>query len=435
MRGLIALMLLAASPATAQTAAPTPTAPAAPTADPATTARVNELVGLIGGTGDFQAYFSPTFHAALSKDKWDAVVTQVVAQTGKPLGVDSFAPSSPWSGIARLRFEGGIVTVQIAVDPTPPHAVTGLLFSGAEVAGDTLDKLTADFRALPGKNGLAVYLLGDRAPKLVAGINPDQAAPLGSAFKLWVLGELAREVAAGERKWADVIPVGPPSLPSGMTQSWPAGSPVTLQTLATLMISISDNTATDTLVTLEGRKLDAFVAAAGTPGLMPILTTRQMFAIKSAPNADIAASWAKATPAARRAMLDADAARLAATPLDVSLFSGKPVAVDTLEWFASPRDAAGMFDWLRTKGGATALALLAINPGTDATTRARFDYVGFKGGSEPGVLTLNYLVKRKDGRWLAITGNWHRSDADVELATFMQLMSRALVLTADAKLP
>ena len=50
------------------------------------------------------------------------------------------------------------------------------------------------------------------------------------------------------------------SLPSGITQSWPAGSPVTLQTLATLMISISDNTATDTLVTLERRKLDAFVA-------------------------------------------------------------------------------------------------------------------------------------------------------------------------------
>ena len=75
----------------------------------------------------------------------------------------------------------------------------------------------------------------------------------------------------------------------------------------------------------------------------------------------------------------------------------------------------------RTQGGDTALALLAINPGTDAATRARFDYVGFKGGSEPGVITLNYLVRRKDGRWLAIVGNWHRTDAGVDTGAFTQL--------------
>lgn len=435
MRTLIAVLLLGISqPGFAQTPAPAPTASAA-VADPALNARAIELVGLIAGTGNFDSYFSPAFHAALPRDKWDAVVTQVTAQMGKPVAVESILATSAWGGTVRLRFERGIVTLQLSVDPALPHAVTGLLFTGAEVAGDTVDKLAADFRALPGMSGLGVYALGVGAPRLVAGVEPDRTAPLGSAFKLWVLGELAREVGAGERKWADVIAVGPPSLPSGITQSWPAGSPATLQTLATLMISISDNTATDTLVTLEGAKLDGFVAAAGAPGLAPMLTTRQMFAIKSPANAELAAAWAKTVPGERRKLLAINAPRLATTPVDPSIFAGKPVSIDTLEWFASPGQTAGVLDWLRTKGGDTALALLAINPGTDAATRAKFDYVGFKGGSEPGVITLNYLVRRKDGRWLAVVGNWHRADAGVETLAFSQLMTRALALASSAPLP
>jgi hypothetical protein len=232
------------------------------------------------------------------------------------------------------------------------------------------------------------------------------------------------------------VPVGPASLPSGITQNWPAGSPVTLQTLATLMISISDNTATDTLVTLEGSKLDAFAAQTGTPGLAPIVTTRQMFALKTPANADLAAQWAsQLAPSARRRLLETNAVRLATTPVDPLMFSGKPVAIDTLEWFASPAQTAAMLDWLRTQGGTTALSLLAVNPGIDPTTRGKFDYVGFKGGSEPGVITLAYLVKRKDERWLTVVGAWNRGDAGVEEAKFVQLMTRALALVSDAKLP
>lgn len=439
MRGLIAvLMMLAATPAFAQTPSPLPPATAAssataPAADPATQARAEELLSLIGGTVTFDSYFAPSFQAAIPKEKWDPLVTQLVTQLGKPVALASFVAVNPWAGTARVRFERGIANIQLAVEPSAPHRVTALLFAGFEIADDSVEKLAATFRTLPGSSGFAIYALGDGAPRLVAGINPDKPAPLGSAFKLWVLGELAREVAAGERKWSDVVAVGTASLPSGITQNWPAGSPVTLQTLATLMISISDNTATDTLVTLQRRKLDTFVTDVGAIGLAPIMTTRQMFAIKSSANADLAAAWAKAPPAERRKLLDANAARLAGSPLDITMFaSGKPTAIDTLEWFASPRETAGMLDWLRTKGGATALSLLTINSGTDAVTRARFDYVGFKGGSEPGVLTLNYLVRRKDGRWLAIVGNWYRKDTGVDTGMFALLMNRALILAATA---
>ena len=431
-RLLAPALLLLVAPATAQTS---PSA-AAPVANISLTARAGELIGVVAGAGDFESYFAPSFHAALSKEKWDAVVTAMTAQMGKPLAIDRLTAVTPFSADLRVRFERGIVNAQIAIDPAAPHQVVGLLFTGPEMTGDTLVKLAADIRALPGTTGLGIYALGEGAPRLVTGIAPDKAMPLGSAFKLWVLGELAREVGAGDRKWSDVVPVGPASLPSGITQNWPAGSPVTIQTLATLMISISDNTATDTLVSLAGDQLDDFVTKAGVPGLAPVLTTRQMFALKSPANADLAAQWASSlTPSARRKLLDGNAQRLRTTPVDPMMFAGKPSKIDTLEWFASPAETAGMFDWLRKEGGETPLALLAINAGIDPATRGKFDYVGFKGGSEPGVVTLNFLVRRKDGRWLAIAAGWHRNDAGVEENRLIMLMTRALVLLADGPLP
>ena len=431
-RALVALAFLApTAPASAQSPATN-----AVTADPALNARTAELIAAITGAQSYDSYFAPSFRAALARAKWDAVVASMTAQMGKPLAIDRLTAVTPFSANLRVRFERGVVNAQIAIDPAPPHQVVGLLFTGPEMAGDTLDKLAADIRALPGTTGLGIYALGEGAPRLVAGIAPDKAMPLGSAFKLWVLGELAREVGAGERKWSDVVPIGPASLPSGIMQNWPAGSPVTVQTLATLMISISDNTATDTLVSLEGDRLDDFVTKAGAPGLAPMLTTRQMFALKSPANADLAAQWATSLmPSARRTLLDRNAARLRTTPVDPMMFAGRPTKIDTLEWFASPAETAGILDWLRRQGGETPLSLLAINPGIDPATRGKFDYVGFKGGSEPGVVTLNFLVRRKDGRWLAIAAGWHRNDAGVEENRLIMLMTRALVLLADAPLP
>ena len=422
--------LVSLVPAAAQTVAESSNA-----TDPALVARSHELIGVVAGTRDFYGYFAPSFHAALPKEKWDAVVASMTAQMGKPLAIDRLTAVTPFSANLRVRFERGIVNAQIAIDPAPPHQVVGLLFTGPEMAGDTLDKLAADIRALPGTTGLGIYTLGDGAPRMVTGIAPDKTMPLGSAFKLWVLGELAREVNAGERKWSDVVPLGPASLPSGITQNWPAGSPVTIQTLATLMISISDNSATDTLVSLEGERLDRFVTQAGAPDLAPVLTTRQMFALKSPANADLARQWiASLAPSTRRKLLDDNAGRLRTTPVDPMMFAGTPTKIDTLEWFASPAETARILDWLRKEGGETPLSLLAVNPGIDPATRGKFDYVGFKGGSEPGVVTLNFLVRRKDGRWLAISAGWHRNDAGVDDNRLIMLMTRALVLVSDAPL-
>ncbi|VVT16941.1 conserved exported hypothetical protein [Sphingomonas aurantiaca] len=395
-------------------------------ADPALRAKADALVAILDGRGAYDTYFAASFRDKVPQAQFATIVAQLRATLGAPQTIESLTATSAWSADLVVGYARGTASVRLALDPAAPHAATGLLITGTAARDDSLAKIEAEFRALPGASGFGLYALGDGKPEPILEYRADIVAPLGSAFKLWVLAELARQVAADERHWADVVKVGAPSLPSGVLQTWPAGSPATLQTLATLMISISDNTATDTLLTTLGRaKVDAMAEGAG--GSVPVMTTREMFALKG--DAALAKDWGAGSVVDRRALLVDHAVKIATTKLDMSVFAGKPVAVDSVEWFASPAAMAGLLDRLRAADDTTR-AILAVNAGVDPGIAARFRYVGFKGGGEPGVLSLNYLVQAKDGRWYAATGNWHRADDAVNELRFAGLMGRALAVLA-----
>jgi beta-lactamase class A len=426
----LALTCAAASAATAQTPPPTAAKPLV-TPAPELVARVDGLIPLLNGGGDFDTYFAPIFRAAITPAQMQPLIAQLAGLYGKAAAIAALEPMSPWSATVRIGYERGTVTARIAVDPAAPHQVTGLRITGSELTNDSISKLDEDFGKLAGSSGYGIYALGKGEPVAVHESNGDRAAPLGSAFKLWILAEAARQVAAGERTWSDVVPVGAPSLPSGILQTWPAATPMTLQALATLMISISDNTASDTLLDTLGRaKVDAMaarLAPAQADRNTPVLKTREMMVLKGA-RTDLGARWAAAGPAGRRALLADNAAVFSGAAIDTASFQAGPVMPDTVEWFGTPRDEARALDWLRLHGGATALAILAVSPGIQQPIKDRFAYLGFKGGSEPGVITLNYLVRDKAGRWFAVVANWHRGDGLVETVTFSALVDRAVRL-------
>ena len=60
---------------------------------------------------------------------------------------------------------------------------------------------------MPGQTSFAVARLGDGAPALTAGLEPDRPLAIGSTFKLFILAELSRQVRAGQRRWSDVVPL------------------------------------------------------------------------------------------------------------------------------------------------------------------------------------------------------------------------------------
>lgn len=417
-----------AAPSAAQQAMATPDA-AHPSA--AFQARIDALPAMFTGTGDYDAYFADSFKAAVPRAQWDALIAQIRTQQGAPGKVESVVASSPHAAEIKLGFEKSVATIALRADPAAPYRIVGLLIRAIDPRGDNAAAIAADFRKLPGQAGYGVFALGSGAPEPITELSSATPMPIGSAFKLWILAEAARQMRAGERKWRDVVSLGPRSLPSGVTQRWPAGAPVTLHTLAVQMISVSDNTATDTLLNVLGRdKVDAMVTSAGVANpaaTLPILGTMEAFKLKAAENAALSAAWSSAGPDGRRRILRDNAAQLNATRIDPGMFGDRPLAPQ-VEWFASPADMARTLDWLRRNAGDDTLQILAVNPGTPSA--ANFDYAGFKGGSEPGVIFAAFLVRTKAGNWYAVTGGWNRPDAGVDNNAFLALMNRLLATVA-----
>lgn len=300
----------------------------------------------------------------------------------------------------------------------------------AEPPAAQVPALFGEIVGLPGEVSLAAARLEESGPANFLTQKAERPLAIGSSFKLFLLAELVRQVKAGERRWSDVVPLGAASLPSGLLHQWPKGSPITLHSLAALMISQSDNSAADTLLAVLGRdKVEAILPAVGVaaPALdSPFLSTREAFVLKFGDPA-LLRRWKAADPAGRRALLG-ELGAVEPRRLDRSRFTGRPIAIEAAEWFASPADLVRTLDWLRRSGDPTALELLAINPGLDAALARDFGYFGFKGGSEPGVLGMNFLIRTREGRWLAVSAVWNNAAAPLDEPKFAALMARLVGL-------
>ena len=422
---IIAPQALAAQPAETE----------APAAQTALDRRAQQLVDLFGGKIAFTDYFDPHFQTAVPEPQFKAFSTGLIAQYGRAIAVDSIAPTSAHSGTVLLRFEKGVATVLLDVGVAADERVTGLRVTGVTVAGDSFDAVAAEMAALPGRTGFLVAELDGDAFRPIASANAARQFAIGSTIKLYVLDELAAQVAAGKRKWSDVVPLTHFSFSSAATANWPADTPVTLQTLANWMISVSDNGATDTLTHLIGRRpIEARMRAAGhsDPSRnVPLLTTVEAFALKGNNFADLRAQFISGDDAAQRQLIEGNRNRLTLSNVDGVSFIAGPRFIDNLEWFASPDDIARLMIDLRARQSKTLLAAMAINNGVGPVAGADWTYLGYKGGSENGVLSMSLLGERKsDGKYFVVTASWNNPDANLASEKFVGLVTRLLALAA-----
>jgi beta-lactamase class A len=415
---ILLLLALAATPSPAAE-------PSAPYAQ-----RASELVAVLNGGTAPDRFFSPAFLAQVPPAQVAAVAAQLRSSYGRAKAVERIEASGPNEGTLLVAFERAAVRIRMTVDAQPPHLVSGLLVVGAESTAADVPALFGEIAGLPGEVSLAAARLEEAGPANFLTQKAERPLAIGSGFKLFVLAELVRQVKAGERRWSDVVPLGDPSLPSGIVQDWPKGSPVTLHSLAALMISRSDNSATDTLLAALGRdKVEALLPTLGVAAPerdRPFLSTREAFALKLGDPALLAA-WKSADEAGRRALLPRLDA-VAASSLDLSRLGRGPAEIESVEWFASPADLVRTLDWLRRSGDRTALDILAINPGLGPAAAKDFDYFGFKGGSEPGVLNMNFLLRSRQGRWMAVSATWNNASAALDEARFAALMTKLIAL-------
>jgi hypothetical protein len=392
--------------------------------------RADELIALFNGKAKPAEMFTPAFLAAVPETQLEAISKQVTAQLGAARSVSRVDEKSGTGGTVRLDFERGTAELSMTIEATPPHRIQGLLITGTRLTNDSFASIVAELEGLPGETALSVARLTETGPESLVAHNADHPLAIGSTFKLFLLAELSRSIAAGERKWNDVVPLTHHSLPSGFLQNWPEGSPLTLHTLAGLMISQSDNSATDTLLHLLGRERveellpELRVHAAGRN--RPFLSTLEAFALKA--DRSLRREWTNANEAQRRRLLTDRLDAVDPSDIDVASLGNGPIAIDAIEWFASPADLVRTMDWLRRHGGERTLALLAINPGVGSATAAGVDFVGFKGGSEAGVINLTFLVRNKANQWYAVSGSWNNETAALDDSRFAMLMERAVSL-------
>lgn len=422
-RLLFALLLLAAVPAYAQ---PQPQQPS-----PALRSGAERVVGLLKGEIQPAALFNAAFRAQVPDAQIQSVVQQLTTQYGAARGLEGIEPVSAQAGIIHLRYARAIVHMQLTVEPAAPYLVSGLLLAGADMTGDTMAAVLGELRQLPGQVNFAVARLGDNAPTLLNSIEADRPLATGSTFKLFILGELSRQVQAGQRHWSDVVNVDRSSIGGGTVAGFPRGAPITLHTLASLMISISDNSATDILLHVVGREnVERMMAAMGVRDPArnrPLLSTLELGLVKAAP-ANAFALWQQADEATRRQLLANDYAATDASRINAALFAGNPVRIDTVEWFASASDFVRVMDWLRRHADDTAKGILAISGGLPPQPLSSLRYAGFKGGSEPGVANLTYLVQTRSGAWYALSTGWNNPAAPVDAGRLAGLAARAIQL-------
>ncbi|MEM1254741.1 MAG: serine hydrolase [Cyanobacteria bacterium P01_H01_bin.21] len=360
-------------------------------------------------TSEIEAsWFADSFLSQISLAQIEQILKGIVANVGPYQRVDSAGDHYI------LTFEQGTVPTRIVLNAS--GQISGLLFEPPQIAAMDLETLQTAFAELSGDASLLILKDGNE----IAQINADQSLAIGSAFKLLVLQALQLQIESGEHSWEEILQLQEPyrSLPSGRLQDWPTGTPLTVQSLATMMISESDNTATDHLLALVGRpNVEAL-----TRRNRPFLSTREAFILKDPQNQTLLNRYRQATEQERRGILTA----MADLPLPaVNIFNSGPLALD-VEWFMSGRE---LCDAIAT---VAELPPMQVNPGL--ANPANWQRIAFKGGSEPGVMNFTTALKDADNHNYCVTATWNNPEGIDELK-FSGLYTSALssLKTAESR--
>ena len=166
-----------------------------------------------------------------------------------------------------------------------------------------------------------------------------------------------------------------------------------------------------------------------------MLTTAEAFALKADANGALRQRWMRGSAAQRQALLAEAQGQLTLAMAMSDTPDGRPRHIDTAEWFASPRDVARVLARFARADRAEARAILAVNPGLAVASQGQWPWVGYKGGSETGVIAMSYLVRLPDGGWRIVTGSWNNPVAAVDDKAFAALMERALTLVSSPARP
>ena len=157
-------------------------------------------------------------------------------------------------------------------------------------------------------------------------------------------------VGGGETRWDDLVEIRDElDLLGGPTATEQPGTELSVRELATRMISVSDNTATDHLMDFVGRETVEQIQTVMGHSLpsvnAPMLTTRELTILKFSGDADLAERYLAAGNEERRSILDDEiSTRPFSTPTqtEVSVLQYQV----SMGWFGTLGDTCRALAWL-----------------------------------------------------------------------------------------
>ncbi len=257
-----------------------------------------------------------------------------------------------------------------------------------------------------------VSKVSDRRCVKVSGTDVDTPMPLASIFKLYVLLALAEAVNAGTISWDEQLTITKEDKAVGSAgfNELDPGSRVSVKAAAQQMISASDNMATDMLMARLGPgAVERALVAAGhhdPSSMTPFPTAHQLFSIGWG-KPDVREEWKSASPQKRAAML----ARTGTLPYEPDpMLTRVPASPYGIEWYGTPMDICRVHAALQsaaTGAAAPVRDILSATPGIELD-KARWRYVGAKGGNLPGDLSFSWYAEDRSGQGWVVSYqlNW-----------------------------
>jgi beta-lactamase family protein len=329
---------------------------------------------------------------------------------------------------ALIGGSAGIASVSLGLPRSARVAAAQDATPAAALTWDEFDQMLA--AAAPQAAALAVEIVDDTLVEIHS-YEADTVTPVGSSFKWYVLGTVAQQIEQGTLDWEQIVKIEDDhkSVPGGDLRYAPNGSPFTVRYLAERMIQKSDNTATDALIYLVGREnVEAMMTTMGhhDPSLnIPLFTTREFAMIKFAASAEVQQAYLAADVAERRRILTEEIDPMPYEALAVADNQTAPVELFTVEWFATRNDLAKAINYLRIQSLKDGLK--PITEVISLETQLVFNgevwpYVGFKGGSELGLVNGSWLMERADERWFIYSISFANGDEGLNIATIVPVM-------------
>ncbi|MEF3280154.1 MAG: class A beta-lactamase-related serine hydrolase [Elusimicrobiota bacterium] len=365
--------------------------------------------------------FDKSFFKLVSEEKTIEILKKLYEENGNVINVTSVTYHNEKNGDFFFHTEKNII-IPVSISVNDKGKITGVFFRPSFQKLEDPSNIFKKFEALNyEKKAMLIKKIG-KVEDTIYSLNETTPLALGSAFKLYILAYLIKK----DIKWEKVIRINDKSrsLPTGKSHLFPKDAPVTIFSLAEAMISESDNTATDTLIDYLGREniensLSDFYNSRPEINI-PFLKTSEVFKLKS--STQLAQDYINLDIKGKRKLLkEIENDKIDIYKLDFT----RPVFINSIEWFASAEDICRLYEYFLKENNEYANSMLSINPGLDIKT-GRYIWAGYKGGSEPGVISANWILKSKNGDYYCVSSIINDSNQIINEKEYLNIMQEIL---------